>query len=104
MMRLKPSVCSRSASAAALFVSMLCTIADIPLSPRSFLDRVRRLLFVVRSARPWFVKRGRGLLKQLLPVRFDISGKAERVIACALFRKLGIAIFERFDDSQMLRQ
>jgi hypothetical protein len=43
MMRLKPSVCSRSASAD--FASMLCTTADIPLSLIAFLmRRVRRLL------------------------------------------------------------
>src|SRR6266571_9472185 len=48
--------------------------------------------------------KGCGQLKQLLAVRFDISGKAERVIACPLFSKLGVTLFERFDDRQMLRQ
>src|SRR6266699_6929524 len=40
-------------------------------------------------------------LKELLAVRFDVSGKAKRVIACPLFRKLGITRFQRFDDSEM---
>ena len=44
------------------------------------------------------------LAKEFLSVGFDIGGKAERVIACTLFRKLGITLFQRFDDGHVLGQ
>src|SRR5512139_203328 len=45
---------------------------------------------------------GQELREQFLAVRFDVSGKAEGVIAGALLGELGVARFQRFDDAEML--
>jgi len=37
-------------------------------------------------------------------MRFDISGKAQRVIPRKFFRKFGVALFECFNDRQMFGQ
>ena len=39
-----------------------------------------------------------------MAMRLDIGGKAERVIARALFGELGVTRFQRLDDPEMLRQ
>src|ERR1022692_1423221 len=96
MTRLKPSVSSCCASG--VFASMLCTTADIPLLPDRFL--MRTSLSSSCSSRI----KGRRSLKEFLAVGFDIGGKAKRVIAGALFRQFGVALFERFDDRHMLGQ
>src|SRR6266550_3559889 len=44
------------------------------------------------------------LAGQLLAVRLDIAGKAERVIARPLLGELGVARLQCFDDGQMFRQ
>src|SRR6266702_364150 len=77
---------------------MLCTVAGIPLLP----DRL--LMRTSSSSSKSSPKEGLWLAKEFLSVGFDIGGKAERVIACALFRKLGVTLFERFDDRHVLRQ
>src|ERR1700688_2671807 len=77
---------------------MLCTVAGIPLLPDRLLIRTSS-----SSSKP-SPKEGLWLAKEFLSVGFDIGGKAERVIACTLFGKLGIALFERFDDCHMLGQ
>src|SRR5713101_9391432 len=94
MRRSKPSVSSCSA----LLASMLCTVAGIPLLP----DRL--LMRTSSSSSKSSPKEGLWLAKEFLPVGFDIGGKAERVIACTLFRKLGVTLFESFDDCYMLGQ
>src|SRR5580698_8540126 len=106
MMRLKPSVCSRSASAT--FASMLCTAADIPLLPGRFsYGRVFRLLKSTERKACGDQNAScdqNSPLKQFLSMRLDIGGKTERVIAGALLRKLGIARLEGFDDGHVLGQ
>src|SRR5713101_10155224 len=94
MRRSKPSVSSCSA----LFASMPCTVAGIPLLP----DRL--LMRTTSSSSKSSPKEGLWLAKEFMSVGFDIGGKAERVIACTLFRKLGITLFERLDDRHMLGQ
>src|SRR5260370_34831558 len=56
------------------------------------------------SSKPSPEAKGCGWLKEFLPVGFDISGKAEGVIACALFGQFGVTLFERFDNGHMLGQ
>src|SRR5215203_2910803 len=94
MIRLKPSVCSRSSAASA----MLCTTADIPLLPDRFLIRTSPSF----ALKQFFLKQL--FLEQLLAVGLDIGGQAERVVAGALFREFGVASLERLDDRQMLGQ
>src|SRR5438034_10844052 len=77
---------------------MFCTVAGIPLLP----DRL--LMRTSLSSSKSSPKQGPWLAKEFLSVSFDIGGKAERVIACTLFRKLGVTLFERFDDRHVLRQ
>src|SRR5258705_4825818 len=96
MTRWNPSVSSCCASA--LVTSMLCTVAGIPLLP----DRL--LMRTSSSSSKSSPKQGLWLAKEFLSVGFDIGGKAERVIARPLFRKLGITLFERFDDCHVLGQ
>src|SRR5476651_2844293 len=76
---------------------MLCTIADIPLLPDRF-------LWTSSSSSQSFQNERLSLVKKLLAVSFHISGETERVVACALFRKLGIALLERLDDGHVLGQ
>src|SRR5260370_1163526 len=42
--------------------------------------------------------------KQFLAVRFDIAGKAQRVVARELLGKLRVALLKCGDDRQMFRQ
>src|ERR1700688_4908767 len=95
MIRLNPSVCSRSASA--LLASMLCTIADIPILPDRF-------LMPTNSSSSGRVRLKQRVLKQFLAVRLDIGGKAEGVVACALLRQFGVALLEGFNDGEVLGQ
>src|SRR5664279_5281761 len=99
MMRLNPSVCSRSVSAA--FTS---TAAVFSIGVTSLVASYRFLR--TSSSSSWLIARAGGLvsLKQFLPVGFDIGGKAERMIARALFRQIGVALLERLDDGEMLGQ
>src|SRR5712671_5839952 len=77
---------------------MLCTVAGIPLLP----DRL--LMRTSSSSSKSSPKQELRLVKELLSVGFDIGGKAERVVACTLFSKLGTTLFERLDNCHVLRQ
>src|SRR6185503_8857266 len=92
IIKLKPSVSSRSASA--LDVSMLlAAVTDIPLLPDRFSSDGLTVFW-----------REVALRKEFLAVRLDISRKAERVVARALFCQFGVARFQCFDDRHMLGQ
>src|SRR5580704_11504123 len=101
MMRWKPSVSSCSAPGASVLAAVfsiglllpgLVLLKDEPIVP---------VVKVLGCESSWLFSSG---LNQFLTVRLDEGGKTKRVIARALFGELGVSLFQRLDDGEMLGQ